>query len=86
MLRTLTLAAAAILMFATLGVADEASVKKCLSSVDIVKEMRANSDSTEKELGLVDKLLGVSESLCKDDATEDAEELLDVARGIMATE
>lgn len=86
MIRIPTLSAAIAMLVAAPALAGEAEVKKCMSSVETVKEMRAESDSGQKELAMVDSLIGVSENLCRDEALEDAEELLAVARGIMGTE
>jgi hypothetical protein len=85
----LNVSAAAVMIAGLTGpalAASEAEVKKCMSSVETVKEMRADSDSGQKALNMVDMLIGVSENLCEDEAIEDAKELLAVARGIMGTE
>ena len=59
---------------------------KCVSSVGIVQEMMENSDSSEKEQGMVKTLIELSTGLCDRGRYEEAEDALSVVRGIMGTE
>ena len=83
------LTGAFVVWAASTGLAQAAATSesdKCMSSVGIVKEMLENSDSTEKEKGMVTTLVELSTGLCERKRYEEAEDDLSVARGIMGTE
>ncbi len=59
---------------------------KCLSEVEIVKELDQNSDIGDKFEPIVKDLIKVLEELCKDKTFDKAEDVAAAIRGMLATE
>lgn len=87
MLRTLMLVAALTAMVGAPAYAQTITNKKeCARTLADAREARANSDSGAKANEEADKLLEVAEHLCEQGNFVYAQEVMEVIRGILATE